>query len=456
MGSVYGFLNSGDPSAMFMGTLAKMLQYVKYINIVYPPKITMMFEAQNKVNKTENSTSFVKKIEDNIKGSFYNAPLPGTFGHYQAHSSFASNFLQSLITLGAIAFLIVLLEVLTRLTSKSSKVHKVLASVLEILKWNLFLIMFCGMYGDIIFFSSLEFRTSTFDDLTSSISFTICILVNVLALLVLIRLVQVNLNLKSSRRNRIAKNHQTQSMQDAVEKWKNYKPFFEAYKNYTFSQQSFMLFFIIRVSLFYSIVAYLQEYPKVQVILINILSVGIILYLAIARPFTKVVNTLNQVVFECTLFAFNACVLILTFYDDDTAHDFKKRESIGNVMMVINMVAGIVSMLFICLKLLVMLKELYQDWRKSKRQKNSKGGSVNRRLDKLEITVDNSLATSGQILMTNSTLNNSQMTLTNDLTVSNLEQSTIQTPYGQNTRPHRLMALPAQQTGDRISKRKCY
>jgi len=456
VGSVYGFLNSGDPSAMFMGTLAKMLQYVKYINIVYPPKITMMFEAQNKVNKTENSTSFVKKIEDNIKGSFYNAPLPGTFGHYQAHSSFASNFLQSLITLGAIAFLIVLLEVLTRLTSKSSKVHKVLASVLEILKWNLFLIMFCGMYGDIIFFSSLEFRTSTFDDLTSSISFTICILVNVLALLVLIRLVQVNLNLKSSRRNRIAKNHQTQSMQDAVEKWKNYKPFFEAYKNYTFSQQSFMLFFIIRVSLFYSIVAYLQEYPKVQVILINILSVGIILYLAIARPFTKVVNTLNQVVFECTLFAFNACVLILTFYDDDTAHDFKKRESIGNVMMVINMVAGIVSMLFICLKLLVMLKELYQDWRKSKRQKNSKGGSVNRRLDKLEITVDNSLATSGQILMTNSTLNNSQMTLTNDLTVSNLEQSTIQTPYGQNTRPHRLMALPAQQTGDRISKRKCY
>ena len=448
VGSAYAFLNSGDPSAMFMGTLAKMLQYVKYIDMVYPPKIKMMFEAQSKVNKTDNSSSFITKIEDKIKGSFYDAPLPGTFGYYQLHSSFVSNFLQSLLTLGAIAFIILLLEILTRQGSNSSKIHKVLSGILDIFKWNLFLIMFCGMYGDIIFFSSLEFKTAKFSDLSSSISFTICILVNVLAALVITRMVQVNLNLKSSRKNRIALNHQTLTMQDAVEKWKSYKPFFEAYKNYTFSQQSFMLFFIIRISLFYAVVAYLQEYPRIQVILINVISVGMILYLILGRPFAKVINTLNQVVFECTLLAFNVCVLILTFYDGANSYDFHKRESIGNVMIIINMVAGLVSMLFICLKMIFMLKEIYQDWRRSKRrsQRASKRSSAKHQNTTLEIVTDNTLS-SRQTMAPNSVSSHVQLrssantsTNTSDLTITTLDQ-TIDMSHltSLDTRPHRLI-----------------
>jgi len=313
------------------------------------------------------------------------------------------------------------------------------------------------MYGDIIFFSSLEFKTAKFSDLSSSISFTICIFVNILAALVVIRMVQVNLNLKSSRKNRIALNHQTKTMQDAVERWKSYKPFFEAYKNYNFSQQSFMLFFIVRVSLFYAVVAYLAEYPRVQVILVNIIGAGMILYLILGRPFAKVINTLNQVVFEFTLLAFNICVLILTFYDGENAYDFKKRESIGNVMIIINMVAGIVSMLFIVLKMIFMLIEIYQDWRRSKRSKNTKKSSArNKNNTTLEIVTDNTFS-SEQTLAPNSVsshihLRSSANTNTSDLTITNLDQtidmSHLSSP---DTRPHRLINNSSPQRENRIS-----
>jgi len=450
VGAAYAFLNSGDPSAMLMASLVKMLQYVKYIDIVFPAKIEMMFEAQSKVNETSlNSSFFVTKIENRIKGIFYNAPLQGAFGYYQLYSSFASNFLQSLLILSGLSILICLLQVLTMLCSKSSKTHKIFARILDIFKWNLFLILFCGMYGDIIFYSSFEFGTADFDNLSSAISFTICVLVNVLAALVVIRLIQVNLNLKFSRKNRIALNHQTKSMQDAVEKWRNYKPFFEAYKSYSFSQQSFMLFFIIRVSLFYLVIAYLQDYPKVQIILINLISLAMILYLVIGRPFTKSINTLNQVIFEMTIFAFNICVFLLTFYQSENAYDFTKRETIGNIMIIMNMIAGMVSMLFICIKALVMLKEIYQNWRKSKRQKSSL--RVKRSTPERFGVVDDSNLSSEQILTTSSQIRSSAGD-TSNLTISNLEQ-TIDTSSS-NRNVMRIPRLKIPQQGKRIGKVK--
>jgi len=450
VGAAYAFLNSGYPSAMLMASLVKMLQYVKYIDIVFPAKIEMMFDAQSKVNQTDNSSSFLTKMQDDIKGEFYNAPLPGVFGHYGLYSSFASNFLQSLLILSALSLLICLLQILTGLCSKSSKAHKIFSSILDIFKWNLFLILFCGMYGDIVFYSSFEFRTADFDNLSSAISFTICILVNILAALVLIRLLQVNFNLKSSRKNRIALNHQTQTMQDAIEKWKNYKPFFEAYKSYSFSQQSFMLFFIIRISLFYLVIAYLQDYPKLQIILINVISLVIILYLVIARPFAKSINTLNQIIFETTVLAFNICVFLLTFYQSENAYDFKKRETIGNIMIIINMFAGMVSMLFICVKALVMLKEIYQNWRKSKRQKNSNRSIKRGSPERLEVITDNNLS-SEQILATPSQIRSSAGD-TSDLTISNLEQIIDTSASNRNA----MMRMPRlkipQQQGKRIGK----
>lgn len=455
VGSVYGFLNSGDPSAMFMGSLAKMLQYVKYIDVVYPPKIKMMFEAQSKVNETEKSSSFITKAQNNIKGAFYNGQLSGTFGYYQRHSSFVSNFLQSLLTLGLIILLILLLKILTMLISSTSKVNKILTSVLDILKWNLFLIMFCGMYGDIVFYSALEFRTMKLNEATSCLSFLVCLFVNLLALLVLVRLIQVNLGLKSSRKNRIARDHITLSMEEEIDKWKSYKPFFEAYKNYSFSRQSFMLFFIIRISSFYFVVAYLQGHPRLQVILINVISVLMILYLVIARPFAKTVNNLNQVTFELTLLAFNICVLLLTFCDGDSAEDFKQREKIGNVMMIINMVAGIVSMAFICIKALLSLKEIYQDWRRSKKQAQIPSKNLHKpRHESLDIVTDHNITTSEQILTTNSTVSHQMQSSirTSDLTMTNLDQTIDMSSYisyGRDTRPHHLLSSP--QRG-RISK----
>jgi len=157
------------------------------------------------------------------------------------------------------------------------------------------------------------------------------------------------------------------------------------------------------------------------------------------------------VTFELTLLAFNICVLLLTFCDGDTAEDFKQREKIGNVMMIINMVAGIVSMAFICIKALLSIKEIYQDWRRSKKQTQTLSKSSHKpRHESLDIVTDhNNLTTSGQILTTNSTVSH-QMQMqssmrTSDLTMSNLDQTidmSSYVSYGTDTRPHHLLSSP--------------
>ena len=87
--SVYAFMNSGDPTAMFMGSLAKMLQYVKYINIEYPPKIKLLFGLRGNVNDT--SESIVTKVQVKIEDTSHSPQLSNNFGYYKLTSSFVSN-----------------------------------------------------------------------------------------------------------------------------------------------------------------------------------------------------------------------------------------------------------------------------------------------------------------------------------------------------------------------------
>jgi len=192
--SIYAFMNSGDPTAMFMGSLAKMLQYVKYINIEYPPKIKLLFGLQSNVNDT--SESIITKAQEKIEDKSNSAQLSNNFGYYKLTSSFVSNNLKSLGILAGIIAGIGVNYLMLYLISPSSKIHQICKSLMGILKWNLFLLMFCGMVGDIMFFSSFEFQKSNFENAFSVVSFVTCILMNFLSIFVFYKLIQVNMNLQ--------------------------------------------------------------------------------------------------------------------------------------------------------------------------------------------------------------------------------------------------------------------
>lgn len=372
---------------MFMGSLAKMLQYCKYINIEYPPKIKLLFGLQSNANST--SESIITKTQKKIEDTSDSPQLENSFGYFQLTSSFVSNSLKSLGTLAGILAAIGVNYFVLYCVPKSSKIHQICQSLMGILKWNLFLLMFCGMVGDIVFFSSFEFRKANFENGFSILSFVVCLLMNLLSIFVFYKLVQVNMNLQKSRNLKIARKNEADFLKDAESKWESCKVFFQSYKNKKFSQQAFLIFFLMRVISFYLIVAYFSEYPFLQMIMITLVSLLIVIYLIVVRPFKSILNNINQIIFELIILSFNGCVLVLAELDLAKSNNYLLRKKLETALLNINLAAGFVSTVFIVLKALVVVWDLYKDWslKKKAAAKNSssklkKSRLVNRAIQK--------------------------------------------------------------------------
>ena len=357
-GVISSMLSPTDPTSMAMGSLTKMLQYIKYMEINFPPKVQVTFENQ------ESNTSMNTKAKTMLSKYFIDRPLPENFEYYKAHSSFIVNLWQSLLILAIIYAATMLLILIYNTTHIDSKVNKIAKKILPIVKWNVFLVVFCGTYGDIVFFSALEFQSINFDSFPSILSFAVCIGLNALAILIFIKIIQVNLSLRRKGTNN----------ENGLEK---YKAFFECYKTQSFNQQIYLAFYILRTSLFNVIIAYIHKNPLHQAILILLLNFSMVAYLVFKKPMKKRVNLLQHLTLEVILLVFNTCLLILAMADNAGNYSPDLRRKIGDIMMTINLIVPMVSMGFVVGKLLLILRELYLDYKSSKVRKLSELNKLN-------------------------------------------------------------------------------
>jgi len=281
------------------------------------------------------------------------------------------------------------------------------------------------MIGDMIFFSSFEFRKANFENAFSVFSFVVCIVMNFLSLFVFYKLVQVNLNLQRSRNSNLARRHEADFMKDAEYKWGSCKVFFNSYKNKKLSQQAFMIFFLIRVLSFYLIIAYFTAYPFFQIIAISVVSVLIVLYLVIIRPFKSILNNINQIVFELIIFAFNGCVLVLAALETSDSNNWPLRKKLETIMLNINLVAGFVSTAFVLLKAIVVLRDIYKDWKLQKEAKNPLRFRKNRmNYHKTQKANKNNLTTTiPDAVFTHSDLSSQNIINLDTMTITNMDQT---------------------------------
>jgi len=206
-----------------------------------------------------------------------------------------------------------------------------------------------------VFFSALELKTTDYHTFGPVISFFICIGMNLLGIIVLIKIFHVNLTLKKKK-----------TTEEEVE---SYKVFFEHYKDDCFEQQIFLALQIFRISLFYMVVAYLYNHPLVQAIINFLINISFVGYLIGRKPMKKLINFLQQFTMEIILLLFNLCVLILAIADKMNSNTRALRLNIGEIMLVINLIAPSVTTGFIVIKFLLILFETYTEYKQSKVQK---------------------------------------------------------------------------------------
>jgi len=352
------FLSSSDSSLIFMGAFSKMLQYIKYIDIAYPVKVELMLEMLN--SNSSESGGFASRIMRKVLNRFPDRELPPNFEYYGAVSSFFVNFWPSLFILLILLSATSLFMLLNLCARKTSKIKQILNQVTGILKWNMILLLFCGDFGDLVFFTALEVTTADPSTFESSLSLLICIVINIFAIWVLVQILTMNFNIRKAKEL---------SAQDIDIKWGSYKTFFAIYKDQSYLQQIFMFIFLIRVSIFNAVIGYLFNFPFAQVILITLVNLCMLLYLVFRRPMKALINFIQQVVLEGFLFIFNVCICILAGLDHNGVEAYEFRDHVGEVIVVINLIVPIVSIVILGAKFLILGIEAYKGWKAEKAKK---------------------------------------------------------------------------------------
>ena len=367
---IWNVVSSSDSTAACMGPLAKMLQYIKYMDIDFPEKVLLMMDEQN---KDALKGGFAKKLMKGVLEEFPRNELPKKFELYQTPSSFFVNFWAAMFNLSVILFVTLTVLFLKMTTKSFPKVNGILRGVTDILKWNLTLVTFCGNMGDLVLFSSLELQSMQFENLPSVLSFIFCLLVNTVAIYVIVKILDVNSAIRKSR-ERITGNGARAELQKKriVQKWTSYKALFDCYKDYSFYQQIFLFVFIVRMTLFNALIGYFYDFPLLQAIAFSLFNILMLGYLVIKRPMKKIVNLVQQIVLELVLLPFNTCVLTLAIMDNQGIEKTDLRVTIGNIIVYINVVVPVLSLVLMFAKFIAIAVELYQAWKIAKAKKEKR------------------------------------------------------------------------------------
>jgi len=345
-------LASGDATAATLGSLTKMLSYIKFMNIQFPPKLQLLFDSQS------TNSSLLSSIPNSLRDKIGNSPPPSNFGEYNVSSSFMINFWQSLVILGAILIAILVSLLFSIFFKRAGALQKISSA----LKWNAFLTLFCSYCGDIVMFSALEFQTVQYDNFWSVLSLTLSILLNTLMGYTLYKILIVNFSIRKIQQNK--------TIEEDIEKtFADYKTLFECYKGDSYLQQIYLFIFMIRVGFFNGIIGSLYPYPLVQAILIIFINIAILGYLLLKRPMKKIINLIQQVLLESTIFVFNIGVFILAILDAQDQENSNTRENIGDMLIMINVIVPILSMVLIAIKILLIIWEFYQSYKNARNNK---------------------------------------------------------------------------------------
>ena len=257
------------------------------MNIGYPENLELFFE-----NHLSSNVGFKIPHPNSFESDFPGAYVPENFAKYGIHSSFFYNYWYTFCTL----IILFASALLLHFSSKATKEHeykaivRILHAVTKIVKWNLLLLIFCGNIDEVILYSSLEFKTLSINTFLSFFSFLICLWFIAATFFVVWQSIHIVTTYQKLANLSDPDSEQLALIKLLLGKWESYYVLFRGYKDDKIIKQAFMFIFVIRMLIYYIIVAYMIDFPLVQVILITLLSVAMLVYLIVLRPFRKKLN----------------------------------------------------------------------------------------------------------------------------------------------------------------------
>ena len=356
-------INFANPTAILLSIMTNMLGNFRYLKIKYPSKLQSILDSNDNL-----SLNIIPDMPAKWAAKFPNSTLPENFQKYGFPSSFCVNFWNDELVLSLLTFTITIVCLSLLVSKRFKTIDSCLLNIKFALKWNFSLSLLLSYFGDIVLFSSFELRTNRLQNLYSIISYIVCIFMNSIVFLVIIRMIVV---IRAVRANTIQvipiipNSHPSSNSA----KWRSYEVLLGSFKDQSFLQQAFLLFSSIRIYVFYLIIAYPYEYPIFQMVVITLLNLTMALYLLIQRPTKGKLELIEYLFQESVMLAANLCVLILSILDQINLDTEDARDVIGDIIIWISTGFYSVGSVYLSTKLVIKIgyaiKILFKKYGKS-------------------------------------------------------------------------------------------
>jgi len=260
--------------------------------------------------------------------------------------------------------------------------------------------MFIELYanfGDIILFSSLELKTSQLDSAASCLSMLSAVIMLGIAIISLVFHFKI-LNKYQNIRKFEKKEEKIKEKIESFEKeYAGVQVVFGAFKDPSFSSQGHLFFFVLRAICSNLTLAYLYEYPLAQSIIMMLLTLAMVAYLGIKRPFKIIVHEVQQLTFEMMLLTVNFVLVILSGMD--SAGSTSSREGLSQVILIINLLFGFLPSCFLAAKVIFMGIEYFKQRKLDKLKVKTAPNDHNKAINFPDV---NTFSTSAENLNTHS------------------------------------------------------
>ncbi len=312
---------------------------------------------------------------------FVNASVPYVFKKHGVNSCFLINFWEPLVMLLIlILFLVVVLGldwvIVGKCMKKKNSLQSRIITRVKVMVLNFLIVQLYGMYGDIVFYGVIEFRTTQVKagiNFLSSAAVVILLVAMILGFFLHWNLLKRYQNIK---RNFGAETETKQYLDRFLADNEGIQVIFGDFKDQSLIHQSFLFVLTIRDILFSIILATLFEHPLTECILILLMNIAMLLYLIIKRPFKDIVGQIQQLVMELITFVVNVSILILAILDRKQLEAFDERKTLGKLLIIINMVFNFSIVFFMLFSLGRQGFEVYKEYKDRRRKVKAINKSV--------------------------------------------------------------------------------
>ena len=358
----------GDSSGASLSSLAKMLLYIRYIDINYPLELEDMFKG---TKPSSVSLSLGLELTAKDKNRFAHVPVPEKFASYGLTSSFLIGFWDDLVLLNIIFVLILIIFAFECIAKQvqSKTLSYSLFQKIRIIAQNFLLLQFYTSCSEIILFASIQIQKIKIESFLDGLGLALAFLFIAFTVILL----SIHINLVSVHQKIKQKGETDGNMGDFENFYLKKQGLQVLYSNFKASSilhEGYLFFTILRTILFNFTIAILYQQPLAQAIIILVLTTVMVLYLIAKRPFKMLVNFLQQTIAEIILLIVNVCVLSLSIMDKIGDMNHITRNRIAHVVIICSLIFKFLPTAFATIKVAIFAKTYYDQWRSKKGESN--------------------------------------------------------------------------------------